>query len=60
MSPENTLKDLLELKRASGFSGIPITGESLHSSLESHRDPHKTTMYSFRPCFRYRGNEWFV
>ena len=27
MSPENTLKDLVELKKKSGFSGIPITGE---------------------------------
>ncbi len=25
MSPENTLRDLLEQKRKSGFSGIPIT-----------------------------------
>ena len=29
MGPENTLRDLLELKEKSGFSGIPITGERL-------------------------------
>ena len=27
MSPDNTLRDLHELKKKSGFSGIPITGE---------------------------------
>ncbi len=27
MSPENTLRDLLELKEKCGFSGIPITGQ---------------------------------
>ena len=27
MSPEHTLRDLLELKVKSGFSGIPITGK---------------------------------
>ena len=26
MSPDNTLRDLHELKKKSGFSGIPITG----------------------------------
>ena len=26
MSPQNTLRDLLELKKKSGFSGIPVTG----------------------------------
>ena len=29
MGPENTLRDLLEMKKSYGFSGIPITGELL-------------------------------
>ena len=33
MGPDNTLKDLMELKRESGFSGIPITGKITFVSM---------------------------
>ena len=34
MSPDNTLRDLHELKKKSGFSGIPITGGGVREGGE--------------------------
>ena len=43
MSPENTLNDLLNLKKKSGFSGIPITGERGHTHTHTHIHTHTHT-----------------
>ena len=51
MSPENTLNDLLNLKKRSGFSGIPITGERGHTNMHAHAHAHTHT-------HRYRENGW--
>ena len=34
MGPDNTLRDLHELKKKSGFSGIPITGSDVEEGGE--------------------------
>ena len=38
MSPDNTLRDLHELKKKSGFSGIPITGVEREEGVEEGRN----------------------